>query len=115
MSIAPASLELPLAPDEDGVLRIAHTRVRLETVLTAYEEGATPEEIVQDYSSLTLANVYAVISYYLQNTTTVNEYLQQRAQFRETVRQQNEAQFSQQGIRARLLARQARLLEKDAA
>ena len=115
MTIATAKLELPLAADEDGVLRVAGTRVRLETVLTAYEEGATPEEIVLDYPSLTLANVYAVIGYYLQNTATVNEYLQQRAQFRATVRQQTEAQFPQQGIRARLLARQARLLEKEAA
>jgi uncharacterized protein (DUF433 family) len=115
MTIATAKLELPLTADEDGVLRVAGTRVRLETVLTAYEEGATPEEIVQDFSSLTLANVYAVIGYYLQNTATVNEYLSQRTQFRAAARQQTEAQFPQQGIRARLLARQAELLQKEAA
>lgn len=33
--------------DADGVLRIGKTRVTLDTVITAFDLGATPEEIVQ--------------------------------------------------------------------
>lgn len=108
--------ELPLAFDVDGVLRVANTRVRMETVITAFDEGATPEEIVQDYPPLTLADVYAVIGYYLQQPVALAEYMQERAQQQATVRQQNEARFPQQGIRARLLARHVQQPgQKDAA
>jgi uncharacterized protein (DUF433 family) len=41
----------PVALDRDGVLRINHTRVTLDVVIEAYEEGATVEQIVQDYDS----------------------------------------------------------------
>src|SRR4051812_40163380 len=57
----------PLVGDDDGVIRIAGTRVQLETVVLAFQAGATAEEIAQQYSSLNLADVYAVISYVLGN------------------------------------------------
>lgn len=107
MELSITSIELPLAIDEDDVWRIAKTRIRLETVLTAFEEGATPEEIVQDYPPLALADIYAVISYYLQNQAAVTQYLQQRTQQRALIREDNEARWPQAGIRARLLQRQA--------
>ncbi|MEP0758427.1 DUF433 domain-containing protein [Trichocoleus sp. DQ-A2] len=40
------------------------TRVTLDTVVAAFNSGATAEEIVFQYPSLQLANIYAVISYY---------------------------------------------------
>ena len=55
----------PLHEDQDGVVRVGGTRVTLDTVVEAYEEGATPEEIVLQYSSLKLSDVYATIGYYL--------------------------------------------------
>ena len=81
--------------------------VTLDTVLAAFADGATAEEIVQQYPSLQLADVYSVIGYYLRHTTEVDMYLQQRHQQRKTVRQQNEARFDPHGIRERLLARRA--------
>jgi uncharacterized protein (DUF433 family) len=105
MNNAAVKMDLPLAADADGVIRVGGTRVRLETVLFAFNEGATPEEIVQDYPPLQLADVYAVIGYYLRERAAVEIYLQQRAQLRAEIRQANEARFDQTGIRARLLAR----------
>ena len=105
MVLAPTTEVIPLTVDAHGVLRVGNTRVTLETVLAAFADGATAEEIVQQYPSLHLADVYSVIGYYLRHTAEVDVYLQQRHRQRETVRQQNEARFDPHGVRERLLAR----------
>jgi uncharacterized protein (DUF433 family) len=96
---------VPLVSGADGVIRVAGTRVTLDTVAFAFERGATAEEIVQQYPALPLADVYSVLGYLLRHQTEVAAYLATRSQRRETVRKQNERQFAPQGIRARLLAR----------
>jgi len=98
----------PLATDPDGVVRVGGTRVTLDTLVAAFADGLTPEEIVYEYPSLPLAEVYAVLGYYLRHRAEVETYLHQRRGQAEAVRQQNEAHFDPQGIRARLLARQTR-------
>ena len=107
MFLSPTPEVIPLAVDADGVMRIGNTRVTLDTVIAAFADGATAEEIVQQYSSLHLADVYSVIGYYLRHTAEVEAYLQQRAVQRDAVRQQNEGRFDPHGVRERLLARRA--------
>ena len=98
---------IPLEAGADGVVRVGGTRVTLDTIVMAFKEGATAEEIVYQYPSLDLADVYAVIAYYLQRRPEVEAYLhKRRAQADETLRQ-NEAQFDPRGIRERLLARRS--------
>jgi len=99
---------IPLKMDADGVARVGGTRVTLDTVVTAFEEGATPEEIVYRYPSLDLVDAYAVIAYYLRNRSDVEAYLCEQHREADEVRKQNEARFPQDGIRERLLARRAR-------
>jgi uncharacterized protein (DUF433 family) len=96
---------IPLEVDPDGTVRVGKTRVTLDTVIAAFTEGATAEEIVQQYPSLQLADVYHVIGYYLRRPSEVDAYLQQRRAQADAVRQQNEARFDPQGVRDRLLAR----------
>lgn len=105
MTLAIKPAPTPLETDPDGVVRVAGTRVRLDTVVTAFEEGATAEEIVYRYPSLRLQDVYAVISYYLGHRQEVEAYLRQREQEARETRHQNEAKFDPEGIRDRLLAR----------
>ena len=105
MILSPTPEVIPLAEDADGVMRIGNTRVTLDTVIAAFSDGATVEEIVQQYPSLHLADVYSVIGYYLRRTAEVEAYLQQRRVQRDAVRQQNEARFDPHGVRERLLAR----------
>ena len=99
---------IPLEMDTDGVVRVGGTRVTLDTVVAAFEEGATAEEIVQQYPSLHLADVYAVIGYYLRRRQEVEAYLRERQQKANEVRQQNESRFDPHGVRDRLLARRAK-------
>lgn len=96
---------VPLSMDQAGVLRVSGTRVSLDSIIFAFNEGATPEEIAQQYTTLNLADVYAVISYYLQNHDEVVEYLQQRKSQRAELKEEVESRFDPQGIRDRLLAR----------
>jgi uncharacterized protein (DUF433 family) len=56
-------------------IRIAGTRVGIETVLRDYQEGASPEEIVLRYPTLSLEQVHATITYYLANREKVETYL----------------------------------------
>lgn len=105
MSLIIVNPPVPLQTDVEGVVRVGNTRVTLDTVIAAFKEGATVEEIVSQYPSLSLADVYAVIGYYLQRQPEVEAYLSQRQRIAEQIRQQNEARFNQQGIRERLLAR----------
>ena len=53
---------VPIQTDTDGVVRVAGTRVTLDTIVGASDAGATAEEIAQ-YSSVPLADVYSVITY----------------------------------------------------
>ena len=107
MSLVIIDTPIPLKTDVDGVVRVGNTRVTLDTVIAAFKDGATAEEIVSQYPSLLLADVYAVIGYYLQQQPEVEAYLSQRQQIANKIRKQNEARFNQQGIRDRLLARQS--------
>ena len=95
----------PLTIDADGAVRVANTRVTLDTVVAAFHDGATAEEIAQQYPSLTLADVYVVIGYYLRQQAEVDAYLRQRRQQGARVRDEHERRFDPAGVRARLLAR----------
>lgn len=96
---------IPLTVSSDDVIYVGETRVTLDTVVEAFQDGATPEEIVYQYPSLNLADVYAVVGYYLRHRAQVETYLQQRSEQAERIRQQNERQFPPDGVRARLLSR----------
>ncbi len=94
----------PLVINSDHVILVRGTRVPLDTIVFEFKQGATAEGIVEQYSSLDLADVYAVISYYLRHQNEVETYLQQRQQRAEKVRTENEHRLPSKGLRDRLLA-----------
>jgi uncharacterized protein (DUF433 family) len=96
---------IPLRSDADGVLRVGNTRVTLDTVAAAFQEGMTPEGIVEQYPTLALGQVYSVIGYLLNHTAELETYQKARLEKAEAVRRENEARFPSAGIRERLLAR----------
>ena len=102
---APQTLTVPLEAGQDGIIRIRGTRVRLDTVVYAFNEGATPEEILSQYPVLSLENVYAVIAYYLKNRMTVDAYLSRHKAEATIVREEIESKPEYKEFRERLLAR----------
>ena len=105
MSLVIEAPPVPLRTDEHGVVRVGKTRVALDTVVYAFNQGASPEEMVLSYPTLDLGDVYAVINYYLHNRADVDAYLGEREAETTRVRAENEKRFPQEGIRARLLSR----------
>ena len=104
---------VPIREDEAGALRVGETRVLVDLVVNAFDDGAMPEEIAQRYSTLHLPDVYAVIAYVLKHRPAIDEYLARRAKEAGEVRARIEAlQPDMSGIRARLLARRAEM-ERD--
>lgn len=95
---------LPLREEPTGVLRVGKSRVLLELVIRAFQDGVPAEAIVQRYSTLALADVYAVIAFYLRHRPEVEAYLARRERKAEEVRQRIvEQQGDLAEIRSRLL------------
>lgn len=97
----------PIRLDRDGVARLGGTRVTLDVVIRAFDRGVSAEEIAARYPVLGLADVYAVISYYLRHAPEVTEYLERRREQSAAVRRENETRFNLSGLRGSLLARRA--------
>lgn len=95
----------PLTIGDDGVVRVGGTRVTLDTVVQAFREGLTAEEIQQQYPAIGLSTVYSAIAYYLQHQGEVDEYMRERVVSRAETRQEVESRFDPSGIRLRLLSR----------
>lgn len=96
---------MPILTDAHGIVRAAGTRVTLDTIVDAFETGATAEEIAQQYPTVPLADVYSVITYYLRHKPEDDAYLAEREALAERVREEAERRFPSAGIRERLLAR----------
>jgi uncharacterized protein (DUF433 family) len=113
MSLAVEISPMPLRADEQGVMRVGETRVRLDTLITAWRQGESPEQIVENFDVLDLADVYAVISYYLHYRAEVEEYMTRNQREGERLRAEHERRFPPAGIRERLLARRAAARNTD--
>src|SRR4051794_23336343 len=97
---SPASLRV----DDAGVIRIGSSRVTLDTIVAAFHAGATPEQMVQDFSSLDLADVYAAVAYYLHHRDQVDAYIAQGSRAAEEFHSQSGGLYAAD-VRQRLLAR----------
>jgi uncharacterized protein (DUF433 family) len=98
-------IKVPLTQGENGTILIEGTRVPLDTLVYLYREGATPEEAVDRFSTLDLADVYHIFAFYLQHKEEVDAYINSREVEHEALRRDIESRFNMKGIRERLLAR----------
>lgn len=69
-----------VGPDD---IRIKGHRIGIDDVLYYYLEGYTPEEIAAQLPTLSLEEIYATITYYLQNRAELDAYLARLAAWRE--------------------------------
>lgn len=112
-------VELPLTPRpvplfrlENGVYRVTNTRIPLERIVEMHKQGATPEQIVESCNVLRLADVYALIGYYLDHVAEVNIYLYEQERDAEELRRKIETEQGPPRVtREILLERWAKLQE----
>jgi uncharacterized protein (DUF433 family) len=78
MSTIEKKIAVPLTITEYGTIRIADSRVSLDSIIHHYKLGATAEEIAYSFPSLDLADIHLAIAYYLTNRLEVEEYLQRQ-------------------------------------
>jgi uncharacterized protein (DUF433 family) len=104
----------PLRIDEGGVVRVGTTRINLDLIVEQYDNGMTPEDMVRAYDTLVLADVYAVIAYYLRHRDEVRAYLKRREEEAAALQKRIEAERPRVG-REELLARRAAQEKANAA
>src|SRR5688572_23645759 len=71
------ALDIPLRKDEDGVVRVGDSGVKLTEIIIAYLQGNTPEQMLSIFEALKLDEIYVVIAYYLRHREQVDEYIRQ--------------------------------------
>jgi len=99
--------KVPLTPEPDGALFVTGTRVSLHSLVGMYEEGASPEEIAYEYDSVSLADVYSVLAYYLMNRDAVRAELAELERRSEGAARRCENSFPDD-LRAKLAGRERR-------
>lgn len=100
-------VSVPLRNDDDGAIRVGNTRVLLELVIYQFNQGETPEGIVESYPSLKLSDVYAVIAYYLTHREELDACMRWVEKEGQRIRHTIEANYM-----ADTLALRARLRER---
>ena len=93
---------IPLTRGEGGVFRITGTRVTLDSIVREFKDGATAEQIQEDFPSVTLSDIYSVIAYYLQHSRAVEDYLSAQAQAAKEVRREMGGRVGTRGLRERV-------------
>jgi uncharacterized protein (DUF433 family) len=101
---------LPLKMDDGGTIRVAGTRVTLDTLVAFYQQGYAAERLHDAFPTVPLADIHSAIGYYLRHTAEVEAYIAQRRQAGEKYQQLIEAlvppnQVTADDLRARLRAR----------
>jgi len=99
---------VPLSVDEHGTIRVAGTRLTLDSVIGVYKQGKTAEEIRECFSGIILADIYAVLGYYLRHKQEVDAYLAEQDAAGEAVWQEVEAKQLPSPFRERVLAARKR-------
>lgn len=96
-----------LTQDADGNIHVDGHRIGLHDVVYYYNEGHSPEALLEAFPTLSLALIHKVIAFYLDETAEVNAYI--AACEREVVRQRATAPRGPDTseLRRRLAAKQS--------
>lgn len=103
------TISMPLVVTEHGTIRIKGSRVSLDSIVHHFKLGATAEQIVQSFPSLSLGEVYSSIAYYLTHRQEIEEYMQQQETAADAIQEQLESNPDYQTeiaeLRSRMLGR----------
>ena len=99
-------LPVPLLEDEHSVLRVANSRVAVDLLIYAYQRGATAEDIAADFPTLKLADIHAVLNFYLSHRAEMDAYLKKQEVHSNELQRKVETLQPIEELRRRLLERE---------
>ena len=99
------TLQVPFTVTEHGTIRIADSRVSLDSVLHHFKLGAPAEQIALSFPTLKLADIYAAIAFYLNHRDEVEEYLRRQETEADALWEQIEADPERRAAMAELRER----------
>ena len=102
---------VPLIQESDGTVHVTDSRVTLDTLVGAFQKGATAEQVQDSFPSLSLQQIYATIAYYLEHQTEVEAYLKLRREEAASTRKEIESQQDTDAFRSRVRHRRAQLIK----
>jgi uncharacterized protein (DUF433 family) len=86
---------------------IAGTRVSLDSIVYRWREGLSAETIQKEcFTTLSLAQVFGALAYYLDHQTEIDEYLKKAEEEEEVIREQLRAAYPEAARRVDELAKQ---------
>jgi uncharacterized protein (DUF433 family) len=97
---------VPLVRDQAGRFVVPGTRISLDVLVADFKRGKTPEAVHDSYETVSLADVYAIFTYYLRHRAEVEAYLAEQEREGAEIQERIEAEYPlSDGLRAKLLAR----------
>jgi uncharacterized protein (DUF433 family) len=102
----------PLIVSDDGTIRVKGSRVTLDVIVRQFKQGATAEQILEDFPSLNLRDVYGAIYYYLEHEAEVEEYLKKQKDDAAETRRLIESNSDGGVLRERIRARRGQSVNK---
>lgn len=104
-----------LRVDEYGAIRVGETNVLFDLVVSFHLRGESPEDIVDAFSALELADVYWAIGYYLRHREEVDAYLEEGQKIAEMWERRVRADPRSQAFHRKLDEWRRKERERDAA
>ena len=95
----------PLRIDETGAIRVGSSNITLDLVIESYRLGESLESFAEGHPSISLAEVYAAIAYYLAHREELDPYLEAGKRVAQEHRTRAQADAKSAELRARILTR----------
>jgi len=92
---------------EHGNWRVTGSRVSIDSIIHAYQQGESPEQIAQNFPALSAEQVHGAIAFYLHHRDMMDRYLKEQAELHERLRA--EAAERNRDLHERIEARATRL------
>lgn len=77
--------------ERNGEYYVRDTRITIHSIISSWRRGTSPERIVEQFPSTTLADVFGVVSYYLDHQPQMDVHFAETAALYEREREADRA------------------------
>ena len=102
---------VPLTQWDDGTVRVIGSRVTLDTLVARFEVGDTFEEIHEGFPTVSLAQINAIIGWYLDHKAEADEYINEGEAEEEKILQELQSRPESIAFREKLRALREQMLK----